>query len=56
MPVIKCPYCKSMNTELTDGIRKRERGYIRVRVCNDCGKKYKTKEIYAKPVENITRM
>ena len=56
MPVIKCPYCKSLNTELLDGKRKRDRGYIRVRACKDCGKKYTTKEIYAKPVENMLRM
>ena len=46
MPAIKCPYCRKLNTELTDGIRKRDRGYVRMRICNDCGKKFSTIERY----------
>lgn len=44
MPMIKCPYCKKLNTKLLDGVRHYKRGYIRIRVCNDCGKRFTTVE------------
>ena len=46
MPKIRCPYCKSVNTGLFDGLRERERGYVRVRICNDCKRKFSTVEQY----------
>ena len=46
MPKIRCPYCKKMNTELWDS-RERDRGHIRYRLCNDCGKKFTTVECYS---------
>ena len=48
MPAIRCPRCKKLNTELFDGKRKRERGYVRMRICNDCGFKFSTVEEYSK--------
>lgn len=44
MPQIRCPYCRSLNTKLKHGKRERERGYIRIRVCKDCGRRFKTIE------------
>lgn len=52
MSAIRCPYCKKLNTELFDGKRKRERGYIRIRICNDCGKKFTTSEEYVPEKRN----
>ena len=44
---MRCPRCKKLNTELFDGKRKRKRGYVRVRICNDCGFKFTTIEEYS---------
>ena len=52
MPAIRCPHCKKLNTELFDGVRERKRGYVRMRICNDCGKKFSTIERYSKTYSN----
>lgn len=48
MPVMRCPYCRKVNTELFDGKRERERGTVRMRICKDCGRKFSTIEKYSK--------
>lgn len=48
MPKIRCPRCKKLNTVLKDGIRDRQRGYVRMRKCLDCEKIFSTVESYSK--------
>lgn len=48
MPVMRCPYCRKVNTELFDGKRERERGTVRMRICKECGRKFSTIEKYSK--------
>lgn len=48
MPVLRCPYCRKLDTELFDGKRERTRGYVRMRICKSCGKKFSTIERYSK--------
>lgn len=44
MPNIRCPYCKGINTTLTDGVRETLMGYRRRYKCLDCGYRYRTLE------------
>lgn len=46
--MMRCPYCREMKTELFDGKRERKRGYVRMRICHACGKKFSTVERYSK--------
>lgn len=41
---IRCPYCKSINTHLTDAVRETLKGYRRRYECVDCGKRFTTYE------------
>lgn len=45
---LRCPYCRSINTEVKDGKRLRKRGLIRSRYCADCEKRFRTIEKYSK--------
>lgn len=56
MAQLRCPYCRSCNTDLVDGIRLRRAGYTRRRLCNDCNRKFNTIEEYALTPEELLQM
>jgi len=44
MPQLKCPYCKSLDTKKTDGVRETLKGYRRRYQCINCDRRFTSYE------------
>lgn len=52
--MMQCPRCRSINQRTTDS-RERFRGWVRSRMCHDCGFRFKTVEVMAEDIQKPTK-